>query len=485
MEKLRILLTGANGYIGKRLLHVLLEAGHTVFCCVRDRNRFNTELVNHKNIRVIEIDFLVMPSIDLLPRKIDIAYYLIHSMSSSIGDFDELDRLAAENFKNYMEFTSVKQVIYLSGIVNDDHLSKHLESRREVEEILKEGTYALTTLRAGIIVGSGSASFEIIRDLVEKLPVMIAPKWILTKTHPIAIRDVLSFLSGVMLHPKCLNREFDIGGADALTYKDMMVQFAKVRGLNRWIVSVPVMTPKLSSYWLYFVTATSYKLAVNLVDSMKVEVRCEGMELEEILKIKPICYKDAVAKAFVKIKQNTVISSWKDSLSSGQFKGNISQYIHVPEFGCFKDERKIDLSGDISSVVKRIWSIGGNKGWYYADFLWKMRGAMDKLFGGIGLRRGRTHPNEINPGDSLDFWRVLLADKEEGRLLLFAEMKLPGEAWLEFRLERGFDNSHKLIQVATFRPKGILGRLYWQAVKPFHYFVFRGMLRNIAYPKKM
>ena len=476
---MRILLTGANGYIGKRLLQVLIEAGHTVICCVRDRNRFNSELVEHPNVRVVEVDFLYPPEVDALPQKIDVAYYLIHSMAASIDNFGNLESLAAENFKHYMNFTTVKQVVYLSGIVNDNALSKHLASRKAVEDILRNGNYALTVLRAGIIVGSGSASFEIIRDLVEKLPVMITPKWVKTKTHPIAIRDVLAYLSGVLLHPKCQGQVFDIGGGDKLTYRQMMLQFAEVRKLNRWIVTLPIMTPRLSSYWLYFVTATSYKLAVNLVNSMKVEVACKGEELKDILGIEPLTYKEAVSKAFVKIKQNAVVSSWKDSFSSGQLSGEIKQYIHVPEYGCFIDEQEVFFSGDVKEVLKRIWTIGGKTGWYYADFLWRIRGVIDKMVGGIGLRRGRTHPEEIYTGDALDFWRVLLADRDNGRLLLFAEMKLPGEAWLEFRLKRNQSGVHQLVQRATFRPKGILGRLYWHAVKPFHYFVFKGMINGI------
>lgn len=477
---MRILLTGANGYIGKRLLPVLLDLNHEVICCVRDKQRFNSEFSDHPKVEVVEIDFLVVPDLEKLPHDIDVAYYLIHSMTSSVDNFDDLELLAAENFRHYMTFTSVKQVIYLSGIVNSKELSKHLASRKAVENELKRGKYGLTVLRAGIIVGSGSASFEIIRDLVEKLPIMITPRWVLTKSHPIGVRDVLQFLSGVILHPGCLDQSFDIGGRNALTYKEMLTQFAEVRQLKRWIITLPIMTPRLSSYWLYFVTATSYKLAVNLVNSMKVEVLCKENELQEILKIKPLSYKEAVSRAFLKIKQNEVVSSWKDSFSSGQVEGDIARFIHVPEFGCFKDEQRMLVQGNELQVQKRIWNIGGRTGWYYADFLWKLRGFMDKLFGGIGLRRGRTHPENIHAGDALDFWRVLLADKEKGRLLLFAEMKLPGEAWLEFRFAETNNGQRQLIQTATFRPRGIWGRLYWYAVKPFHYFIFKGMICRIV-----
>ncbi|MBW2938700.1 SDR family oxidoreductase [Aureisphaera sp. CAU 1614] len=471
---MKILLTGANGYIGMRLLPALLEKGFDVICCVRDKNRIPLDSETQKRVTFYEVDFLKEPHIKDFPKDIDIAYYLIHSMSVSTTDFEALEAKAAYHFNEYMEQTSVKQVIYLSGIINEDNLSKHLSSRKKVEEILYEGNYNLTVLRAGIVVGSGSSSFEIIRDLCEKLPVMVAPKWLKTKIQPIAIRDVIAFLSGVILNEKCYNQSFDVGGPDVLTYKQMLMIYAKVRKLRLWIISVPVMSPRLSSYWLYFVTSTSYKLAVNLVDSMKMEVVAKDNKLQKILGITPISYEEAIKKAFIKIEQNLVISSWKDSLVAGRFS-NLKGYIQIPKYGCLKDEKKIKVSNP-DKVLENIWSIGGTKGWYYGNRLWKIRGFMDQLVGGVGLRRGRTHPNKIYAGDALDFWRVLYADKDEKRLLLFAEMKLPGEAWLEFKI----DDKNVLHQIATFRPKGLWGRLYWYSVLPFHYFIFGGMIRNIA-----
>lgn len=374
-----------------------------------------------------------------------------------------------------MEGTSVNQVIYLSGIVNEEHLSKHLQSRKQVEDILHKGSYKTTVLRAAIIVGSGSSSFEIIRDLCEKLPVMITPTWVKTRCQPLAIRDVLNFLTGVIGREECYNQSFDVGGPDILSYKDMMLQYAEVRDLKLYIYEVPVLSPRLSSYWLYFVTSTSYKLALNLVDSMKTEVITKDTRLQELLGLKPITYKEAIKLAFFKIEQNQVVSSWKDSMSSGRFSSGLNSYVQVPTYGCLKDEKQVEVS-DPEEVLKRIWAIGGVTGWYYGNWMWKIRGYMDKFFGGVGLRRGRTHPSEISAGDSLDFWRVLLADKEQRRLLLFAEMKVPGEAWLEFFI----DDDNILHQTATFRPKGIWGRLYWYTMLPFHYFIFDGMLQKIA-----
>ncbi|MEN8118075.1 MAG: SDR family oxidoreductase [Bacteroidota bacterium] len=472
---MKILLTGVTGYVGKRILPVLIEKGHEIICCVREKSR----LTIHKNllqrIKIIEIDFLKEITPDAIPQNIDVAYYLIHSMSSSSEKFDSMESKAAMNFRKYMESTSVKQVIYLSGISNENNLSRHLNSRRKVEDFLKSEHYALTVLRAGVIVGSGSASFEIIRDIVEKLPVMVTPKWILTKAQPIAIRDVISFLTGVIYRKECLSQTFDIGGPEILTYKDMMLKYAEMRELKRSIYTTSLITTKVSSYWLFFITSVSFKLAFSLADSMKNEVVCEDNRLREILKIEPITYEIALKYAFIKIKQNLVLSSWKDSIISSSLGLSVSDFIEVPVFGCYKNEKKITIS-DVPRVVQNIWTIGGDKGYYYANWLWKIRGYFDQMVGGVGLRRGRTLPGEIHPGDALDFWRVLYASRTKKRLLLFAEMKLPGEAWLEFKI----DENNVLHQTATFRPKGIWGRLYWLATSPFHFFIFNGMIRNIA-----
>ncbi|AWI26760.1 SDR family oxidoreductase [Flavobacterium pallidum] len=472
---MRILLTGANGYVGKRLLPELLQLGHEVVCCVRNADRLGLDEVTLSKISIWENDFLDEPDFETLPAKFDAAYYLIHSMSASMDNFDDLEARSARNFNAYAAVIGITQVVFLSGIINDSVLSKHLQSRSNVEAILYEGDFKLTVLRAGIIVGSGSSSFEIIRDLCEKLPVMITPKWVLTRTQPIAIRDVMQYLIGVLLNKECYNDSFDVAGPNILTYREMLLLYAKTRKIRLWIVTVPVMTPKLSSYWLYFVTSTSYKLASNLVESMKMEVVAKDKRLQHILGIHPISYVDAIKLAFIKIEQNLVISSWKDSLSSSGKHNDLKGYIQVPVFGCVKDKKSITVA-DVEKTLDNIFSIGGEKGWYYGNWMWQVRGHLDKAFGGVGLRRGRTHPTQIHAGDSLDFWRVLLADRKGKRLLLFAEMKLPGEAWLEFSI----DENNVLHQVATFRPRGLWGRLYWYSMLPFHFFIFGGMIKKIA-----
>lgn len=473
---MKILLTGVTGYIGKRLLIQLLEEGHHLICSVRDKERFGIHLFksNLHQIEVIENDFLDQKTLENIPQYIDAAYYLIHSMSSSQGNFEEKEKTSADNFRKALEKTNVKQVIFLTGIINEEKLSKHLQSRKNVEEALQSSKYGLTSLRAGIIVGSGSASFEIIRDIVEKLPVMITPKWLNTKCQPIAIRNVMQFLVGVLGKEFTYNKNYDIAGTDILTYKEMLLQYADIRKLKRTIFIVPVMTPKLSSYWLYFVTSTSYFLAKNLVDSMKIDVVASKNDLAEKLEIQLFSYREAITLAFDKIKQNDVSSSWYDSFTNQFHTRKVWQYLEVPDEGCFKDVREIKIE-DEQATIERIFSIGGKTGWYYADFLWRIRGFLDKLFGGVGLSRGRRNLNILNAGDSVDFWRVLYADKEKKRLLLFAEMKLPGEAWLEFEVKNGV-----LHQEATFRPLGISGRLYWYSVFPFHGLIFNGMLKKLA-----
>ena len=475
---MKILLTGANGYIGKRLLPVLVEDGHEVVCLVRDPRRLNVPEGLRGRVSVIGGDLLDYASLEKVPADIDTAFYLVHSMSNTAQGFAEMEQRCAENFMRRMRDTSLKQTFYLSGIVNDRDLSPHLKSRHNVEKILGSAGIPLTVLRAGIIIGSGSASFEIIRDLVEKLPLMIAPRWVNNRSQPIAIHDVIYYLRQVIGHPECLNRSFDIGGPDILTYKEMMLRFAKVRRLRRYVINVPVLTPQLSSYWLYFVTATSFSLARSLVDSLRNEVICKNHDIHQIIPHQCLPYEAAVKRAFSKIAENAVISSWKDAWVSGTVHGKYSDFVQVPEHGCLTDRRNRAFACDPEKVLENIWAIGGERGWYGSNWLWRIRGFLDKLVGGVGLRRGRTNRDHLEPGDALDFWRVLLADPEKKRLLLYAEMKLPGEAWLEFRITPS-ENGGVLHQIATFRPNGLSGRLYWYAVLPFHFIVFGKMIKQI------
>lgn len=471
-SKMKILLTGATGYIGKRLLTALASKGHTVVCAVRDPARLVVPDLVKERVEVIKLDLLDASTLKNIPKDIDGAYYLVHSMSAS-RNYVSLEEHSAKNFRKAMDETEVSHVIYLSGIANDEDLSRHLSSRKKVEDVLNLGKYHFTSLRAGIIIGSGSASFEIIRDLVEKLPVMVTPKWLRTKCQPIGVNDVITLLSETFLNEETYGRNFDIGGPDILTYKEMLLTFAKIRGLKRSIITLPVITPRLSSYWLYFVTSTSYNLAIALVNSMNIEVICRDNELCKILGVEPVGYQESIRQTFEQLSQED-LSSWKDSQVSGRLNFNISDFIQVPTYGCFKDERRKKYL-DRETSIDKVWRLGGRTGWYHANLLWRLRGFMDKILGGVGLRRGRSSEHSLHVGDALDFWRVLYADKEQGRLLLFAEMRLPGEAWLEFKLEE-----EELVMTATFRPRGLLGRFYWYAVLPLHELVFPGMLKKLT-----
>lgn len=479
---MKILLTGSTGYIGRRLLPGLLLEGHHVTCLVRDKRRFDWDDFNEahqKQLSIIEGDLANDNTLQPISTDFDVAYYLVHSMTSSQDDFTSIEAASAKNFVELVNRSHAKQIIYLSGIVNDQDLSNHLLSRKNVEDILKTSHVPVTVLRAAIIIGSGSASFEIIRDLVEKLPVMIAPRWLKTKCQPIGIRNVLEYLKGIMLKPEAFNQSYDIGGADVLTYKEMLLGYAKVRGLNRWIITVPVLSPKLSSLWLYFVTSTSYTLARTLVDSMKNEVICHNTTIQQILPIKIFQYHEALQLAFDKIQKKDVISSWKDSISLTTMQRDFLNNTLVPEHGVFVDKRVVEFKGSSEVVMNNLWQIGGERGWYFGNWLWRIRGVMDKMVGGVGLRRGRRSEIDLKSGDALDFWRVLIADKENARLLLYAEMKLPGEAWLEFRIKSN-KGKYFLEQTATFQPLGLWGRVYWYLVLPFHGLIFPRMAKGVA-----
>jgi uncharacterized protein YbjT (DUF2867 family) len=476
---LRVLLTGANGYIGRRLLPLLVAQGHQVHCLVRDPGRFGVAHDPERGIWVHRADLLAPLDGAALPDRVDAAYYLVHSLSTS-GDFAALEARAARHFASYLAGTGARQLIYLGGLGDDGALSQHLASRRHVERVLREGPVPVTVLRAGIIVGSGSASFEIIRDLTEKLPVMIAPRWLRSRTQPIAVRDALAYLAGVLDEPRALHATFDIGGPEVLTYQAMLLRYAAVRGLRRWILPVPVLTPRLSSYWLYFVTSTSYPLARNLVDSMTVDVIARDQRIRTIVPIEPITYDEAVRLAFQKIEQHSVASSWTDAVGSSRDSLELDRLVQVPKQGVYHDTRWLPLHDSPDEVLERLWRVGGATGWYHANWLWWLRGLLDRFVGGTGLRRGRRHPSELRPGDALDFWRVLVANRERGRLMLYAEMRLPGEAWLEFEIDTGPDGQPILRQTATFRPHGLAGRAYWLLVTPLHAVVFGGLLRGLV-----
>lgn len=476
---MKILLTGANGYIGQRLLPLLVKKGHQVIALVRSSRRIKVSAQCKEHVRVIEGDLLNPESVKDLPKDIEIAYYLVHSMTQHQGHLDEMEASIARNFLRLIEPTNTRQVIYLSGLVGDEKLSPHLRSRKRVEDILLTGPVPVTTLRAGIIIGSGSASFEIMRDLVEKLPVMITPRWVQNKCQAIGIFDVLDYLVSVIDHPKCLGESFDIGGPDVMSYREMLLKFAEVRGLRRYIIRVPVLTPRLSSYWLYFVTSTNFSLARSLVESLKNNAICQNTRIHKIIPKKCLGFEEALKRTFQKVEENIIVSSWKDSMVMSELKPNLLEYVQVPHFGCLSDRREVEFHCDPRQVKQTVWEIGGKRGWYYMNWAWSLRGLIDQLFMGTGLRRGRTHPKRLRAGDALDFWRVILADEKQGRLLLYAEMKVPGEAWLEFIISPDDKGGGILKQTATFRPAGLLGRAYWYAIYPIHCFVFQGMADSI------
>ena len=476
---MKVLLTGSTGYIGKRLLQNLSDKGHDVTCFVRSLERLIVPRQAISKVEGHEIDLLKPIPEHLHYLDIDVAFYLVHSMSSSIAQFMEEESMSAKNFANFISKTNCKQVIYLSGISNSEKLSRHLQSRKDVEELLRLSGKHLTVLRAGIIVGSGSASFEIIRDLMEVLPVLLAPAWVRTHCQPLGVADVLKYLTGCMLNEKTYDDVFDIGGPEILSYKEMLLQYAEVRGLKRWIGVVPLFSPRMSSYYLYFVTSTSYYLAANLVDSMKVEVVCKDNRLQQMLGIQPLTYREACRRALERINLDTVASSWTDAMSMTK-SNQLFEYLDVPVYGILRDRRSLKIKGDPDKILEKIFSIGGETGWYFANWIWSIRGVIDKMVGGVGLRRGRRNATDLNPGDALDFWRVLIADRPNKRLLLFAEMKVPGEAWLEFKIVLKEDGFY-LTQTATFMPKGLSGRIYWWGLLPIHLVMFQQMIRAIVH----
>ncbi len=475
----KILVTGATGYIGRRLIASLLDKQHDVYALVRIRG---TDVFPYptNNLQTIWGDLQDSDSLEKLPEDLDIAYYLVHSMGTFTKDLAETEVKVAQNFIKVLRSTKVKQIIYLSGIIDENYLSVHLQSRLLVEQVFKESGIPTTVLRASIIIGSGSASFEIIRDLVEKLPIMVAPKWIKSKCQPIAVKDVIFYLNAVIDNPKCFNQTFDIGGPEVLSFKEVLLKFAESRRLTRYIFTVPVLTPRLSSYWLVFITSVRFSLASYLVESMQAETTCKNKNILEIFDHKCISYQEAIHLAFMNLSQNEVISTWMDTWEIDVRNPDIQQYLKVPTDGVLIDKQVVHFDKDPKSVLKNIWRIGGDTGWYSWQWPWKVRGLIDKLVGGTGLNRGRRHPSKIQPGDSIDFWRVLKADEHEMILILYAEMKVPGDAWLEFRIEKK-DVGYELVQQATFRPRGLLGRVYWYFFLPFHFFIFRSMAYQIVH----
>ena len=472
MNQTRVLVTGATGYIGRRLKQKLLDY-HDVQVRIFVRNALKVQEKTRQQAEVVEGDTFNQEKLGLALKDIDVAFYLIHSMGAD-RDFSDLDRKSAENFRESCIAAGVKKIVYLGGLGVKDTASKHLLSRIETGEILSARPEKLVTIwiRAGVIIGAGSKSFEILRNLVQKLPVMVTPKWVTTRTQPVAVEDVLSYLTASIWLETRQNLIVDIG-SENMSFKEMMLAAARVMGLRRFVLPLPVLTPKLSSYWLILFTPVPYKIAAALVEGLKSETIQQNDNAERYFPgIKPLSFEDSIRRAIKEIEDEEVVSRWCDS-SAGEVCDIIFQ--DDPSSAIIRDRRVIEFN-DVSpeQVFQSALAIGGTRGWYKYNILWRLRGAMDKMVGGYGLNRGRRVSSELRIGDALDFWKV--ADIQPNkRLLLLAQMKLPGKAWLEFVIE-----NNMLIQTAHYYPRGVLGRLYWYITLPFHNLVFQDLAEKIV-----
>ena len=472
----KILVTGATGYIGGRLIPRLLEEGEDLRCLVRERIHAEDKLWKDK-VEVVEGDVLRPESLPAIFEDVETAYYLIHSMASSSG-FEERDRQAATNFAEAAKAAGVKHIIYLGGLGDPDKtMSKHLRSRQETGRYLAASGVPVTEFRAAIIVGSGSISFEMIRYLTERLPVMITPKWVDTRVQPIAIRDVLKYLLMARQRVPQGHHIVEIGGPEVLTYKDLMLTYAEVRGLRRTMLPVPVLSPQLSSYWVNLVTPIPGAIARPLVEGLTSEVIVDHSEAAQEYELEPLSYKEAVKLALDRAKQGSVESLWSESFYEPTALGAPEKLTDAE--GLLFDKRVKRFAASPESLFDAVVHIGGEEGWYTFNWLWELRALIDRVFGGIGMRRGRRDPDELVVGDVLDFWRVESVAQND-HLQLYAEMKLPGEGWLRYDLRPCDDGQTEIKQVAYYEPKGLFGFLYWWAVYPFHLVIFPRMLQKIG-----
>ncbi|REE65191.1 uncharacterized protein YbjT (DUF2867 family) [Streptomyces sp. 3212.3] len=482
---LHCLVTGATGYIGGRLVPELLAGGHRVRCLARSPDRLRDQPWAG-DVDVAAADVTRADSVAEAMRDIDVAYYLVHALGSG-ADFEETDRRAARIFGEQARDAGVRRIVYLGALtpvgVPERELSPHLRSRSEVGRILLDSGVPTTVLRAAVIIGSGSASFEMLRYLTERLPVMVTPRWVRTRIQPIAVRDVLRLLVGSARMPDDVNRAFDIGGPDVLTYRDMMIGYAEVAGLpHRVVLPVPVLTPRLSSLWVGLVTPVPTSIARPLTESLRHEVVCHENDIARYVPAPtghPIGFDEAVRLALQRVRDAKVTTRW----SSASLPGAPSDPLPTdPDWAggsLYTDRRELTVDASREALWRVIEGIGGDNGWYSFPLAWAVRGWLDRLVGGVGLRRGRRDAQRLRVGDSLDFWRV--EEIEPGHLLrLRAEMRLPGLAWLEMYAERDDDGRTRYRQRALFHPHGLLGQAYWWSVSPFHAVVFGGMARNIA-----
>ncbi len=477
-----VFIAGATGYIGGRLIPRLLDQGYPVKALARNPEKLSARpWAAHPQFTICKGDILDQESLKQSMSGCQAAYYLVHSMNPEVRDFAETDRLAATNMANAAAANQLQQIIYLGGLGDQQgHLSHHLQSRSEVGEILQQGSVPVTILRAAMIIGSGSASFEILRYLVEHLPVMITPRWVNTPCQPIGIRNVLHYLTECLEQPQMLGQTYDIGQPNIYSYRELMEIYADEAGLHkRWIIPVPVLTPRLSSYWIHMVTPVPAAIARPLAEGLSNPVICREHRITHLIPQQLFDARKAIRLALERTRQHSIETTWSDSGQAPPAEWRIEGDPEWAGGHIFKDSRSITLEGQPAEIWPAIKRLGGDVGYYYADWLWRLRGFIDKLCGGVGLRRGRRSAEELYPGDALDFWRVVAIEKDHF-LMLSAEMKLPGKAVLQFRLKTIDQRHTELIQTAYFLPRGLAGLLYWYAVLPFHHFVFNGMLRGIA-----
>ncbi|HME81127.1 MAG TPA: SDR family oxidoreductase [Candidatus Eremiobacteraceae bacterium] len=469
---MRVLVTGATGYIGGRLVPRLIAAGHFVRCLARSPKRLAGRFAGAEIFPGDVRDSLDLPAAF---AGIDVAYYLIHSMGAGGADFQTRDRETARNFATAAKAAGVKRIIYLGGLGDAKRdLSEHLRSRHEVGDILRDHGPPVTEFRAAIVIGSGSVSFEMIRYLTERLPVMIAPKWVATRSQPIAVGDVLEYLVSALAIERTIGRTYDIGGRDIVSYRDLMLGYARARGLRRTIVGVPFFTPRLSSYWIHIVTPVPASIARPLIDGLRSEMIVQNTAALSDFDIRPIGCEEAIRRALDRYSGVDRPTTWFDAYegrqSLGEFRGIVQ--------GMLMDRRERRTGASPSAVFAVVTSLGGSRGWLYADWLWALRGMMDWALGGNGMRRGRRSPASMRIGDAVDLWRVEALEPD--RLLrLRAEMKLPGNAWLEFAVVPDQAGS-TLRLTAFFEPRGLAGQLYWYAVAPIHDAIFAGLADQIV-----
>lgn len=481
---MRLLVTGATGYIGGRLIPQLLERGHQVRVLVRHPDRLE-ERSWHDRVEIFAGDAAEARSVAAAMAGVEGAYYLMHSLTAGHG-FERQERNMATVFGQEAERAGVARIVYLGGMIPDvaeQRLSPHLRSRAEVGRILRQSGVPTIELRAGVIIGSGSASFEMLRYLTERLPVMITPRWVKTRTQPIAVRDVLYYLTGAMEAPGEINRSFDIGGPDVTTYAGMMQGFASVAGLpRRVILPVNVLSPGLSSHWVGLVTPVPNSVARPLVESLKAEVVAGDHEIASIVPDPPeglLPFREAVRLAIQRVQDAEVATRWSSASVAGAPSDPLPEDPSWSGGTLYSDVRERVVAADITRVWDAVEGIGGRHGWYSANWMWRIRGLMDLAVGGVGLRRGRRDPDRTRVGDELDFWRVE-AHQPPVLLRLRAEMKLPGRAWLEWRLHARGPDQTLLVQRAVFHPHGLAGHTYWWSVAPFHAFVFPPMIHGLA-----